>query len=76
MICISVDLPAAIAADDRNALTGINLERHIVKKRNVAVGVRDVLEGDERHAGRLRVPYRGLVRPEASLSKGSLYSQR
>ncbi len=43
-------LAAAIAADDRNAFTGINLEPHIVKKRNVAVGVRDVLECNERHA--------------------------
>ena len=43
-------LAGAIAADDRDALAGIDLERHIVEKRNVAVGVRDVFEGDERHA--------------------------
>ena len=44
-------LAGAIAADDRDALPGIDLERHIIEKRNVPVGVRDVFEGDERHAG-------------------------
>ena len=42
-------LARAVAADDRDALAGVDLERDVVEQRQVAEGDRDVVEGDQRH---------------------------
>ena len=48
-------LAGAITADDRDALPRFDLKPHVVKQRNVAVSVRDVFEGDERHGLTVRI---------------------
>src|SRR5262249_29841024 len=39
----------SIAANDRDALARINLQRHVVEQRQMAEGNRDVIECDQRH---------------------------
>jgi hypothetical protein len=44
-------LAGAVPADERQALAGLDLQRDVVEQRQVAVGVGDVVERDERHGG-------------------------